>query len=200
MAAKNIHPPNEPIIPPFSILNAESFLSLIYAMLPITAKITGKVESNPLHAEPICSEIKVTNIIKLVTNTIFIGSSHFEFKGFASIATFNFVVAKVKANKVLIENKHATKILTGKNNVSMLNKHHTLSAINNDFAKPHLYETAIYTKQNKPIPLMPYKAPTAELAANSFPCSIAIKYEIGPEVIGRPGIIPLIKLPNFFCA
>ena len=45
---------------------------------------------------------------------------------------------------------------------------------------------------------MPYNDATAELLANNLPCSSAIKYEIGPDVIGKPGIIPLTKLPKRF--
>ncbi len=141
ITAKNTHPPNEPIIPPLRILNVEACLSLKWATLPITAKITGKVDINPLHADPICCDINVTSTIKLVTNIIFTGSSQRAFNGFASTDIFSFVEIIVKPSKIQSETTLATIIFTGKNKVITLNTHQILNAVKSDLSIPNLRDT-----------------------------------------------------------
>ena len=142
ITAKNTQPPNEPIMPPLSTLYAEYFLSLACAILPITAKITGKVENNPLHIAPIFADITVTNIIKQLTNNIFSGSSHAAVKGLASGANFNLLDASASTNKVLSESTDAKAIFTGNNKVNALKAHHSVNAANNALTTPYFASMA----------------------------------------------------------
>ncbi|GEB71316.1 hypothetical protein PCA01_20260 [Pseudoalteromonas carrageenovora] len=97
-------------------------------MQPITANITGKVDSNPLHIAPIFAEINVTKTIKLVTNSIFTGSSHAAVNGLTSGANCNLLDAHANVNKTLSEITHASAILMGNTKINTLNKHHSVNA------------------------------------------------------------------------